>query len=205
MQGLAAVLGGTQSLHTNSYDEALGLPTDESALLALRTQQVIAGESGVADTADPLAGSYFVESLTNDLEALAVELISRVDEKGGAVAAIEEGWPQSQIEESAYQEARRQAVGESIVVGVNKYQVDDEPEVPVLAVDPALERGQRERLADWRTARDAAATEKKLDDLEDAARGDGNLLPPIKEALRVGATVGEVSARMKNLFGGYRP
>jgi methylmalonyl-CoA mutase N-terminal domain/subunit len=205
MQGLAAVLGGTQSLHTNSYDEAIGLPTDESALLALRTQQVIASESGVADTVDPLAGSYYVEALTNELEVLAVELIDRIDAKGGAVAAIEEGWPQGQIEDSAYEEARRQSAGESIVVGVNKYQLGEEPEIPVLEVDPSLEAGQRERLESWRAQRDEAATSARLDDLEEAAHGDANLLPPIKEALRAGATLGEVSGRMKNVFGAHRP
>ena len=205
MQALAAVLGGTQSLHTNSYDEALGLPTDESALLALRTQQVIAHESGVADTVDPLAGSYFVEYLTDRLEEAARTLLARVEEMGGAVAAIEEGWMQAQIEDAAYIEARRQADGSGVVVGVNRYATDGGAAVPVLEVDPSLEEEQRRRLAGWRAGRDEAAVESALADLQDQARGDGNVLPPMKNALLKGATVGEVSNRLRAVFGVYRP
>jgi len=205
IQGLAAVLGGTQSLHTNAYDEALGLPTDDSALLALRTQQVIAYESGVADTVDPLAGSYFVEYLTNRLEAVAQSLLAGIEEMGGAVVSIEEGWMQAQIEESAYREARRQADGSSIVVGVNRFASGDGAAIPVLEVDPALEEGQLRRLADWRASRAESAVDKALATVEEQAGTDANLLPAIKVALREGATVGEVSDRLRNVFGVYRP
>jgi methylmalonyl-CoA mutase N-terminal domain/subunit len=205
LQALASVLGGTQSLHTNSYDEALGLPTEESALLALRTQQVIAYETGAADTVDPLAGSYFVESLTDQLEAKAEELINRIEELGGAVAAIEDGWMQAQIEESAYREAQRQSDGSSVVVGVNRFQAAGHGEMPVLEIDPALEEGQRTRLAKSRTERDVAATESALDELEAEARADSNLLPLMKVALASGATLGEVSDRLRNVFGSHRP
>ncbi len=205
VQALAAILGGTQSLHTNSYDEALGLPTDESALVALRTQQVIAHESGVADTVDPMAGSYFVEYLTDSLEKAAESLLSRVEEMGGAVAAIEEGWMQLQIEDAAYAEARRQADGSSVVVGVNRYASEGGQAIPVLEVDPVLEEEQCQRLAAWRVARDEHSVETALVDLEDQAGGEGNLLVPMKEALKQGATVGEVSNRLRAVFGVYRP
>jgi len=205
LQALAAVLGGTQSLHTNSYDEALGLPTDDSALLALRTQQVIANESGVADTVDPLAGSYFVEYLTDRLESAAQGLLTAVEEKGGAVAAIEEGWMQAQIEESAYREARRQADGSSIVVGVNRFASGDGGAIPALEVDPTLEEEQRRRLADWRSTRPYEAVSKALEAVEEQASTDTNLLPGIKLAMREGATVGEVSDRLRSVFGVYRP
>jgi methylmalonyl-CoA mutase N-terminal domain/subunit len=205
LQALASVLGGTQSLHTNSYDEALGLPTDESALLALRTQQVIAFETGVADTVDPLAGSYFVEYLTDQLEAKAEELIGRIEELGGAVAAIEEGWMQAQIEESAYREARRQSEAMSVVVGVNRFQEGGSAEVPMLEIDPVLEEGQLRRLEQWRSSREPEATESWLEKLETAARTDVNLLPIMKGALAAGATVGEVSDRLRDVFGSHRP
>jgi methylmalonyl-CoA mutase N-terminal domain/subunit len=205
LQALAAVLGGTQSLHTNSYDEAIGLPTDESALLALRTQQVIAHESGVADTVDPLAGSYFVEYLTDRLEEVAQGLLDEIEGMGGAVAAIEEGWMQAQIDEAAYREAIRQAEGTSVVVGVNRYANEGDVSIPVLEVDPALEEEQRRRLAVWRAGRDQGSVEAALADLGNQAKTSGNLLYPIKEALRVGATVGEVSNRLREVFGVYRP
>ena len=205
LQALAAVLGGTQSLHTNSFDEALGLPTDQSALLALRTQQVIAHESGVADTVDPLAGSYFVEHLTDRIQEEAEVLLARVDEMGGAVTAIEEGWMQGQIEDSAYRDARRQAEGSSIVVGVNRFTAGEGSSIPMLDVDPKLEDEQRGRLADWRSTRSGQSVGRVLDVVEARASGDGNLLPPIKEALREGATVGEVSDRLRAVFGVYRP
>jgi methylmalonyl-CoA mutase N-terminal domain/subunit len=205
IQAMAAVLGGTQSLHTNSFDEALGLPTDESALLALRTQQVIAHESGVADTVDPMAGSYFVEYLTDRLEEQAQELLGRIDELGGAVAAIEEGWMQAQIEEAAYTEAKRQADGTSVVVGVNRFAGEDTGGIPVLEVDPGLEEEQRRRLAGWRAGRDEAAVEQALARVEHDAEAAGNLLHPMKAALAEGATVGEVSNRLRTVFGVYRP
>ena len=205
LQALASVLGGTQSLHTNSYDEALGLPTDESALLALRTQQVIAYETGVADTVDPLAGSYFVESLTDQLQAKAEALIDLIEQRGGAVAAIEDGWMQAQVEDSAYRDARRQSEGTSIVVGVNRFQEADDVEVPVLEIDPSLEEGQRKGLEQWRSGRNPEATRSALEEVEAEARTDSNLLPVMKRALASGATLGEVSDRLRNVFGSYRP
>jgi methylmalonyl-CoA mutase N-terminal domain/subunit len=183
----------------------LGLPTDESALLALRTQQVIAHESGVGDTVDPLAGSYFVEYLTDRIQEEAEALLTRVDEMGGAVAAIEVGWMQAQIEDSAYRDARRQADGSSIVVGVNRFASEEGSAIPVLEVDPRLEEEQRGRLADWRSHRSGQAVGRALDVVEERAATDANLLPPIKEALREGATVGEVSDRLRAAFGVYRP
>jgi methylmalonyl-CoA mutase N-terminal domain/subunit len=205
IQALAAVLGGTQSLHTNSFDEALGLPTDESALLALRTQQVIAHESGVADTVDPLAGSYYVEYLTDRLEEEAGRLLDEIEGKGGAVAAIEEGWMQTQIEESAYTEAKRQGDGSSVVVGVNRFAVEEGGGVPVLEIDPTLEEDQRRRLAEWRAARDQGDVESSLADITRLAGTEANLLPAMKTALALGATVGEVSDALRAVFGSYRP
>ena len=205
IQALAAVLGGTQSLHTNSYDEALGLPTDESALLALRTQQVIASESGVADTVDPMAGSYYVEYLTDRLEEVASGLLARIEEMGGAVAAIEQGWMQDQIEESAYEEARRQADGTSIVVGVNRFTGDGDVALPLLEVDPSLEEDQQRRLSGWRAGRDEKSVDAALQSLEESAGSTGNLLHPMKTALYAGATLGEVSNRLRKVFGVYRP
>ncbi|MGD2061741.1 MAG: methylmalonyl-CoA mutase family protein [Acidimicrobiia bacterium] len=204
IQALAAVLGGTQSLHTNSYDEALGLPTDESALLALRTQQVIAHESGVANSVDPLAGSYFVESLTNELEELAEELIETIDAMGGAVRAIEEGWMQAQIEDSAYREAQRQSSGESVVVGVNRFVGDDATTIPVLEVDPALEAAQRERLARWKERRDGDKVHAALEAVTATASTDVNLMEPMRDALSEGATIGEVSDALRAVFGSHR-
>ncbi|HEX9848222.1 MAG TPA: methylmalonyl-CoA mutase family protein [Acidimicrobiia bacterium] len=205
IQALAAVLGGTQSLHTNAYDEALGLPTDDSALLALRTQQVIAHESGVTNTVDPLAGSYFVERLTDEIEMRAEELITSIDEMGGAVAAIEEGWMQAQIEESSYQEARRQSAGESIVVGVNRYQSADAEAIPVLEVDPHLEEAQLRALAERRARRDQGAVDQALSLVSEVAKSTDNLMVPMRKALQAGATVGEVSDVLRGVFGVHRP
>jgi methylmalonyl-CoA mutase, N-terminal domain len=205
VQALAAVLGGTQSLHTNSYDEALGLPTEESATLALRTQQILAHESGLTDTVDPLAGSYFVEALTDAVEAKAVELLEHIEGMGGAVAAIEAGWMQAQIEEAAYAEARRQESGESVVVGVNRFVDTEHTPIPVMTVDPGLEADQRARLAAWRQARDAGAVDAELASVEAAAGGDDNLLYPMRRALAAGATIGEVSDALRRVFGVHRP
>jgi methylmalonyl-CoA mutase N-terminal domain/subunit len=202
-QALAAVLGGTQSLHTNSFDEALGLPTEESAMLALRTQQILGFESGVVDTVDPLAGSYYVESLTDALEAASLGLVEQIDDLGGAVAAIEAGFPQDQIEEAAYEAARAIEAGTQVVVGVNRFVVAAEPDMPVLVVDPALERAQAARLAELREARDHAAVAGALDDIRTAAQGDTNLLYPMKTALANGATVGEISDILRSEFGVY--
>ncbi|MDJ0953967.1 MAG: methylmalonyl-CoA mutase family protein [Acidimicrobiia bacterium] len=200
-QALAATLGGTQSLHTNSFDEALGLPTDESALLALRTQQILGFEAGVGDTVDPLAGSYYIESLTDQVEAEAIRLIEQIDELGGAVAAIEAGFQAGEIEEAAYRHARAIDEGATTVVGVNRFVEDEESMPDILAIDPELEQAQANRLAEIRGARDQAAVDEALAAVERAARGEGNLLYPMKEALRAMATLGEVSARLEKVFG----
>lgn len=205
LQALAAVLGGTQSLHTNSYDEALGLPTEHAALLALRTQQVIAFESGVGATADPLAGSYFVESLTDAVEAGARRVMAEIDAAGGAVAAVEEGVVQRMIEDSAYREARRVESGESVVVGVNRFTDDGGGDTPAMSVDRSLENAQAAAVAAHRRGRDSAAVEAALDELAAVAAGEGNLLFPMKRALAAGATVGEVSRSLEGVFGRYRP
>jgi methylmalonyl-CoA mutase N-terminal domain/subunit len=204
-QALSAVLGGTQSLHTNSFDEALGLPTEEAATLALRTQQILAYETGTAAAVDPLAGSYYVESLTDRLEREARALIERVDELGGAVAAIEEGFPQREIEESAYEHARRVERGEAVVVGVNRFADADPPGPDVLRVDPELEEGQVRALRTAREARDSSAVEATLADLTAAASSGDNVLYPMKAALELGASVGEVAGRLGSVFGRYRP
>lgn len=205
LQALAAVLGGTQSLHTNSFDEALGLPTDDSALLALRTQQVIAHESGVANTVDPLAGSYFVESLTDELEDIAEQMIDEIAAMGGAVAAIEEGWMQAQIEDSAYREAQRQSAGQSVVVGVNRYESADTETVPVLDVDPSLEASQKDDLARHRAERNEARVGVTLEVVAEVAASERNLMPPMRDALAAGATIGEVSDVLRDVFGVHRP
>lgn len=205
IQALAAVLGGTQSLHTNSYDEAVGLPTDESALIALRTQQVIAYESGVAATVDPLAGSYFVEKLTNDLETKAEDLLAQIASMGGSVAAIEEGWMQGQIEDSAYREARRQGSGESVVIGVNRFTSDESEPIPVLDIDPALEESQKDSVKAWRAGRDQGGVASALSRVGTVAATEENLMVAIKDALGVGATVGEISDSLRDVFGVYRP
>ncbi len=204
LQALAAVLGGTQSLHTNSYDEALGLPTEDAALLALRTQQVIAAESGVTASVDPLAGSYYVESTTDRLETEARQLIEQVDRLGGAEAAIEAGFQQRQIEDSAYAEAQAVDAGESLIVGVNAHTTGEGPEVAVLTVDPELEAAQVAELQERRAARDAADVDSALSDVAAAAGGDDNLLYPLRAALAAGATVGEVSSSMRSVFGRYQ-
>ena len=205
IQGLAAVLGGTQSLHTNGFDEALGLPTTKAAKLALRTQQVIASESGVTDTADPLAGSYFVETLTDEVERGAWEYLEKIDAMGGAVSAIEAGYMQDEIMQAAYDYSRAIEEERKVIVGVNKY-VDDQPEpAEVFPIDPELQKRQVARTAALRASRDQSAVEAALTDLEAAARGTQNLLPPMKEALRRRATLGEVSDVLRGVFGVYQP
>jgi methylmalonyl-CoA mutase N-terminal domain/subunit len=205
LQSLAAVLGGTQSLHANGFDEALGLPTEKAAKIALRTQQIIANESGVTDTADPLAGSYFIESLTDAVEADAWAYLEKIDGMGGAVTAIEAGYMQEEIEQAAYVYAKDVDEGTKVIVGVNKF-VDSEPELAeVFPIDPALEKHQVERVRRTRAERDEAAVEGVLKDLAAAARGTTNLLPPIKEALRRRATLGEVSDALREEFGVFRP
>ena len=205
VQALAAVLGGTQSLHTNSYDEAIALPTDKSARLALRTQQVIAYETDVTKTVDPFAGSYAIESLTDDLEAEARKLMAQVEDLGGAVAAIEKGFQKNEIEKSAYQIAREIDGDERVVVGVNRFRLDEEEPYEPLRVDPAIEAQQAERLAALRADRDDAAVERHLAELKKAAEGNDNVLYPMKEALRARATVGEVCNALRDVWGVYSP
>ncbi len=204
-QALAAVLGGAQSLHTNSYDEALGLPTEEAAMIALRTQQILAFESGVPEVVDPLAGSYYVEATTDRLEAEAMELLERIDGHGGAVAAIEAGFQQREIEESAYRYARAVEAGDQVVVGVNRFVVADEPVVDVLRVDPEVEQRQVAALAAFKAARDHDAVDEALEAVRRAASSTDNLLYPMKVALERHATVGEVSAALEDVFGRYHP
>ena len=205
IQGLSAVLGGTQSLHTNSYDEAIALPTEKAARLALRTQQVLAYETDLTGTVDPFAGSYLVESLTDEVEDAAVALIDKVFEYGSAVAAIEAGFQKQQIELSAYQVAQEIETGERTVVGVNRFDGDEEEPYQPLRVDPAIEADQAERLAVLRADRDGAAVTAALDALRTAAGGTGNVLPPMKAALAVRATVGEVCHALREVWGTYRP
>ncbi len=205
VQALAAVLGGTQSLHTNSYDEALGLPGAESALLALRTQQVLAHESGVTDTADPLAGSYFVEALTAELTARARALIARVDAMGGMLEAIRAGWVQEEIHRSAYRWQQEVESGARVIVGVNRFADEEPPAAPSFTPDPAVERERAERLAAWRAGRDVIAVDESLARLERGARGSENLVPLILAALKQRATLGEVCDALRGVFGVYRP
>lgn len=205
LQSMAAVLGGTQSLHTNGYDEALSLPTEDAARIALRTQQIIAHETGVVDTPDPLAGSYFVESLTNEVERLAWDYIHRIDEMGGAVAAIEAGFQSAEIEDAAYAWTTAVDDGARTVVGVNRFTVDDEPEPRVFPVDPALEADQVARVRAYRERRDSTSVAPRLEALRAAARGTDNVLHPMREALRAGATLGEVSDALRDVFGTHRP
>jgi methylmalonyl-CoA mutase, N-terminal domain len=205
VQSMAAVMGGTQSLHTNGYDEALSLPTEHAARIALRTQQIIGYESGIADTPDPLAGSYLVETLTDEVERLAWEYIARIDEMGGAVEAIEAGFQMDEIEQAAYEYAKSIDDDERVIVGVNKFTLDNEPEPAVFPIDPQLEIGQKQRLAAYRAARDSALVSARLDDVRETARGTGNLLHPIKEALRADATLGEISDALRDVFGMYQP
>ncbi|HKX76831.1 MAG TPA: methylmalonyl-CoA mutase family protein [Acidimicrobiia bacterium] len=205
VEAMAAVLGGTQSLHTNAFDEALGLPTEQSARLALRTQQILAHESGLTDTVDPLAGSYFLEELTDALEAKALDLMEEVERRGGAVAAIEAGWVQGQIEEAAYLTARQFETGEAVVVGVNRFVEDSPTSFPVLEVDASLEAEQQERLAAWRAGRDQTAVDEAVAGLLEAAAGSNNLLYPMRQALSAGATLGEISAVLGGVFGRYQP
>jgi methylmalonyl-CoA mutase, N-terminal domain len=205
VQALAAVLGGTQSLHTNSRDEALALPTREAARLALRTQQILAHESGITETPDPLAGSYFVESLTDELEASARGYIDTIDRMGGAIAAIEAGFQQRSIQEAAYSVQRAIESGDLVVVGVNRFQDEDATgSRPILRIDPAAEADQVARLRAHRERRDGTATAHALERLRTTAAGTGNLVPAIIEAVKAGATLGEVSDRLRDTWGAHR-
>lgn len=205
VQGLGAVLGGTQSLHTNSFDEAIALPTDKAARLALRTQQVLAYETDVTATVDPFAGSYAVERMTDDVEAAAVDLMARIEDLGGAVGAIERGFQKAEIERSAYRVAQETDSGERVVVGVNRFRLDEEEPYEPLRVDPAIEARQAARLAGLRAERDGAAVEAALTELKEAAAGTANVLYPMKDALRARATVGEVCDALREVWGTYVP
>jgi methylmalonyl-CoA mutase, N-terminal domain len=203
LEALAAVMGGTQSLHTNSYDEALALPTEEAVRVALRTQQIIATETGVPNTADPLGGSWFVEKLTDEMERSAYEYFARIDELGGMVEAIRRNFPQREIAESSFTYQQELNERKRIVVGVNDFTAEGEEEMPILRIDPALEGKQRERLAATRASRDAAAVASALAELKRAAATETNLMPPIIEAARTQATEGEMIAAMQEVFGTY--
>jgi len=204
-QALAAVLGGTQSLHTNGKDEALSLPTEQSVRTALRTQQILAHESGAADTIDPLAGSYYVESLTDDLEREAFDLLDEIDQRGGMLDAVKSQWVQGQIQDVAFDRQQEIEEGERIIVGVNEYRVDEDPEVDLEEVTEEDERRQIDRLKTVRAERDDEAVDDALAALRETARGDDNLLPPIVDAVKAYATVGEISNVLRDEFGEYQP
>ena len=205
VQALAAVLGGTQSLHTNSFDEALALPSQKAARIAVRTQQVLASETDLTATVDPFAGSYAIESMTDDVEAAALDLMARVEDLGGAVAAIERGFQKNEIERSAYRVAQQIDAGERVVVGVNKYVTPGEEPYQPLTFDPALEEDQARRLAEVRARRDQDTYRRSISGLKKAAEGTGNVLYPMREALRAGATLGEVSDALRDVWGIYQP
>ncbi|TKX68436.1 methylmalonyl-CoA mutase [Halorubrum sp. GN11GM_10-3_MGM] len=204
-QALAAVLGGTQSLHTNGKDEALALPTEKSVRTALRTQQILAHESGAADTIDPLAGSYYVEDLTDGIEEEAFEIIEEVDRRGGMLEAVESGWVQRQIQDVAFERQREIEEGERIIVGVNEFEVDEEPEMDLEEVDPDQEQNQRDRLNEVKADRDDDAVDDALAGLREAAQGTENVMPHIVDAVKAYATVQEVSDVLRDEFGEYKP
>jgi methylmalonyl-CoA mutase N-terminal domain/subunit len=204
IQSLAAVLGGTQSLHTNGYDEALSLPTEEAARIALRTQQVVAYESGVADTVDPLAGSYFIENLTNEVESLAWKLIEKIDAMGGSVSAIEQGFIQNEIARSAYEYQRGIESGGKIIVGVNKFTVDKETEIPIFKIDDSIRTVQSERLKVLKEKRDSKKTKECLINISNAAKDGSNLMPHVIAAVEAHCTLGEIADELRGEFGEYR-
>ncbi len=205
LQALSAVLGGTQSLHTNSMDEALSLPTEQAVQVALRTQQIIAHESGVSDSIDPLAGSYLIEHLTDEIESGVMDYIRKIDDLGGALAAIEQGYIQREIQDAAYRTQREIELGESVVVGVNKYETDEALDMARLVVDPAIETAQRERLAAVRQRRNAARAGELLDRLEAIAKGEENMMPHLIECVEADLTLGEICGRLRQVWGEYRP
>ena len=204
LQALAAVLGGTQSLHTNGYDEALALPTEEAARIALRTQQIIAGESGVTNTIDPVAGSYAIESLTSRIEHDVLGYFDRIEKLGGMLPAIERGWVQQEIQNAAYEYQRAVDKGEATVVGVNRFMVENDPPIPTLRIDEALERRQVERVRALRARRDPGPWQTALHHIRDHARSGANLMPAILEGVESGATVGEIASTLREVFGEYR-
>ena len=205
LEALAAVLGGTQSLHTNSFDEALALPTESAATLALRTQQVIAYETDITPVADPLAGSYLVERMTADLEEGAARLMAEIDEMGGSVKAIESGWMQRQIADSAFRFQQAVERGDRVIVGVNRFQAQTEDDVEIQRVLPEHEEGQRRAVEEVRAGRDSSVVDRDLDALEAAARGSDNVLYPMKQALADYATIGEVFGRLRSVWGRFQP
>jgi len=204
LQALAAVLGGTQSLHTNARDEALALPTEASALIALRTQQIIAHESGVTNTVDPLAGSYAVEKLTDEIERGAENYLQKIEAMGGMLGAIETGYVQREIQQAAYEYQKQVETAERVVVGVNRYESEESTKLSTLRIDPAIERAQVERLQKLRARRDGARIKAALNEIESTARSDANLMPPILEAVKAYATVGEISDILRKVFGEYQ-
>ena len=204
IQAMAAVLGGTQSLHTNSYDEALALPTEQAARIALRTQQIIAYESGAPQTVDPLAGSYYIEALTNEIEKRATAYLEKIEVLGGMLKAIERGFVQQEIQNAAYEYQRAVDHREATVVGVNRFEVEEEKQIPIQRIDPALEPKQVERVRVLRARRDAGPWQAALKRVEDAARSDANVMPRILAAVEANATVGEISDAMRKVFGEYR-
>ncbi|MBV8893063.1 MAG: methylmalonyl-CoA mutase, partial [Acidobacteria bacterium] len=204
LQALSAVLGGTQSLHTNSFDEALALPTEEAARIALRTQQIVAYESGVAQTIDPLAGSYYVESLTDEIESRAESYLHKIDALGGMLKAIERGYVQQEIQNAAYEFQQKIEQQQAVVVGVNLFTLDEEKTVPLERIDPSLEAKQVERVRALRARRDKAAWGTALKQVEEAARSHQNLMPPIIRAVEAEATVGEISNTLRQVFGEYQ-
>ena len=204
IQAMAAVLGGTQSLHTNSFDEALALPTEEAARIALRTQQIIAFESGAPQTVDPLAGSYYIESLTNEIEKRAAEYLDKIDAMGGMLKAIERGYVQQEIQNAAYDYQRAIDSHEAVVVGMNRFTIEEEKSVPIQRIDPALEPKQVERVRAVRAKRDPKAWQAAMKAVEDTARSGDNLMPRILAAVEAYATVGEISDAMRKVFGEYK-
>jgi methylmalonyl-CoA mutase N-terminal domain/subunit len=204
LQALAAVLGGTQSLHTNSYDEALALPTEQAARIALRTQQIVAYESGVPQTVDPLAGSYYIEALTNEIETRATEYLGKIEALGGMIKALERGYVQQEIQNAAYEFQQQMDREEAVVVGVNRFAVDEEKPIPIQRIDESLERKQVERLRALRARRNHEAWQSALQQIGDAARSGENLMPRILTAVEANATVGEISDTMRKVFGEYK-
>jgi methylmalonyl-CoA mutase N-terminal domain/subunit len=204
LQALAAVLGGTQSLHCNGRDEALALPTEESARIALRTQQIIAAESGVPNTVDPVGGAYAIEERTNAIERDAVALLERIDALGGTLAAIESGFIQREIQDAAYRAQVNVDSGRTVVVGVNRFETDEAQQIETLRIDPAMETAQVERVRAARAARDQSACRSALDGVSAAARGTDNLVPPIIRAVEASATLGEIADEMRAVFGEHR-
>jgi len=204
IQALAAVLGGTQSLHTNGYDEALGLPTEEAARTALRTQQIVAYESGIADTADPLAGSYFVESLTHEMEEAAGKLIEKIDAMGGSIPAIEQGFIQNEIARSAYEYQRNIETGEKIIIGMNKFQEQEDKKIPLLQVDDNIRILQVEKLKSLKNNRNPAKVDQCLQELNDRSTSGENIMPAVVDAVENKCTLGEIADTLREVFGEYK-